>query len=231
MLLASSAHAVPHAVRYDAASGVLPEDACPAWTRTQSGTQSVSVAGGVLTISSGVQSAELIYTVPVDIDSPVVVEFRARRVSGTTSSAAREPLGIVVGMGSDVGVHFFVGPDVVFLTNGTNSRGAQASVDTDAMHTYRVEITGSTVNVYYDGVLTLTGSTFTSSPDFSPTAGIGWGDVTSAADGTSEWESVEHNSSAISCPSVPGTSPLAVVLGFSLLLVTGSLMVRRQVRA
>jgi hypothetical protein len=138
--------------------------------------------------------------VPVALANPVVVEFRARRISGTTSSPAREALGVAVNMGSNVGVHFFVGADVVFLTSGTNQRGPQASVDTDLMHTYRVEVSGSGVSVFYDNAQILTGSTFTSVDDFHPTAGIPWGDITNFADGVSEWQYVEHNSSAVECP-------------------------------
>jgi hypothetical protein len=153
-----------------------------------------SISGGVLTISGGTQSHELSYSLPVVLASPIVVEFRARRLNGTTSSPAREQLGISIGTATNVGVHFFVGPDVVFLTNGTNSRGPEALVDTDAMHVYRVEVSGTSVKVFYDGAQILTGSTF-SSVDF-PTPGIGWGDITSVADGASEWEYFQHNSSA-----------------------------------
>ncbi|MGH7724609.1 MAG: hypothetical protein ACREOU_04200, partial [Candidatus Eiseniibacteriota bacterium] len=188
--------AQPYTIRYEASSGDLPDDSCPAWTRDQTG-GTASVSGGILTMSSGVQNHVLNYHVPVSFANPIVAEFRARRITGTTSSAAREHLGIAIGTSTGVGVHFFVGPDVVFLTNGPGSRGPQAFVDTDAMHTFRIEVSGSAVSVYYDNVLTLAGSTF-SSGEF-PAAGITWGDFTNLSDGVSEWEYFQHNSSALAC--------------------------------
>jgi hypothetical protein len=63
------------------------------------------------------------------------------------------------------------------------------------MHTYRIEVSGGTVQVFYDGGFMLTGNTF-SSAEFGSLAEIIWGDISNFADGTSEWEYVTHNSLA-----------------------------------
>src|SRR5207249_9119756 len=102
-----------------------------------------------------------------------------------------------------------IGADDVFLLSGDLERGASANVDTDgAMHTYRIQILGTLVNVYYDGSLLLTGSTYFN-PNVAPTRAILWGEGSDLASGTSEWEFFRHNASTQACH----VAPVIVTIG------------------
>jgi hypothetical protein len=68
-------------------------------------------------------------------------------------------------------------------------------VDTDdAFHTYRLEIDAAgDISVFYDGVLTLSGSSFTSASANGSAPRVGSGMSSSFSHGTAEWAFVEHD--------------------------------------
>jgi hypothetical protein len=75
-------------------------------------------------------------------------------------------------------------------------------VDTDGdFHTYRVEVdglaAGSVVQVYYDGILTLTGALLADVLVAGNSPRVAWGDGTGGASGVSEWRYVWHNAAAV----------------------------------
>jgi hypothetical protein len=131
----------------------------------------------------------------------LIVEFRARRVTGTTFEPAREHLGVCMASDSG-GVNFFVGENVIYMTSGVGRRGAQVALDTGRMHTYRLEVIGRTARVWVDGSPVLTGTLYVA-PEFGPVRRVNWGDYTNFASGTSEWEFFRHNAARDPCAS-PG---------------------------
>jgi hypothetical protein len=110
---------------------------------------------------------------------------------------------------ANVLVGILIGADQVKILAGDFTIGSTANVDTDdAFHTYRIVITGSSigspVQVYYDSGLILTGALYALA---TPAARLSWGEISTVAYGTSEWEYFEHNGSAASCvtPIAPST--------------------------
>ena len=87
---------------------------------------------------------------------------------------------------------FGIGVDRIFLTPEFGSVvDDEAFVDTDdAFHTYRIEVAANgSIEVFYDDVSTLTGSSFVS----ASLPGISWGEASISALGTSEWTMFSHN--------------------------------------
>jgi hypothetical protein len=97
-----------------------------------------------------------------------------------------------------VGALFFVDADEIFLTSAGDVKGPTAVVDTnDAAHTYRIVVggtaAGSPVTVFYDGVSTLTGVTYSEPTSLGPVERVFWGEGSTFAFGTLEWEYFRHN--------------------------------------
>lgn len=129
-------------------------------------------------------------------------------------------------------VQLGIGVGQIFLNAGDLERGPVANVaTTDAMHTYRLELSGTTagsaVKVYYDGVLTLTGSAY-GNPSALGSPVILWGEISTIARGTSEWEFVEQN--AVPAP-VPTATPWITLPAVAILCVTGLRALGRRARA
>ena len=124
----------------------------------------------------------------LDIPTNLVLEARVRLVSGTAKIYFVTQLGVENWLS--------IGADEISVNAGARTvRGAAASVDTDdAFHTYRVEVhgvtTGSTFQVFYDGILTLTGALYFQDEGQFPE--IFWG---SYPIGESLWQSFKHNGS------------------------------------
>ncbi len=101
----------------------------------------------------------------MDVIHILVIEARVKLGSGSTSAATRAPIVVAATTSPNVGSALWIGEDEIFINNADFVKGPTANVDTDdAFHTYRIEVTGASVDVFYDGALTLTGSTFTSVP-------------------------------------------------------------------
>jgi hypothetical protein len=193
---------------WDVACGQLPDQVCPAWTLFDNASpENPTISGGALTISTSVNSEHIFYsqTVPsIALPDPFVIEARLRFVSGSFSLPERRPVMVVVATGANTGTSFMIGLDQIFLTVPSgifDAPGPIATVDTnDAFHTYRIEVTGTgAVQVFYDSVLTLTGSTYFNASNFGPDDLILWGEGSSFTFGTSEWQFVRHNASAVTC--------------------------------
>jgi hypothetical protein len=156
-----------------------------------------SLGGGKLTISTSGSGTQNVYYIQhgaqLVVPDPLVIEFRARFVSGTSSEASRTGMGVQFQRDPYVVNNLFIQDGEIFVLAGNLTKGASASVPTmDAMHTYRIVLSGSSIEVSYDGAVKLTGQTFFD-PAAQPDASIIWGEASGAAIGTSEWESFEHN--------------------------------------
>jgi hypothetical protein len=199
---------------WQASSGLLPTQVCPAWTLTDTSASDPVLAPSGLTISD--TTGEDLFYVQTDalnvvpVPDPIVVEARMRFISGTSSANNRAPANVVITTAADTGTLFGIGPDEIFLTGVGDVRTQTASVDTDgASHIYRVEVTAAgAVTVFYDGIATLTGTIYMSADAFGPVRRIIWGEGSHIASGAHVWESVAHN--LATCPS--GTTSTTTTL-------------------
>jgi hypothetical protein len=191
--------AQPTEAIWEAASGLTPDQVCPAWTLvdTAPGADPV-LSGGVLTLATAAVAEDMFYLqtdLTAPLPDPIVVEGRLRFVSGSSNLDSRGPAAIAITTAENTGTLFFVGADTIFLTADGDVRGPSASVDTDgAAHTYRIEVTAAgVVTVSYDGTPTLTGATYTNAAAFGSVPRILWGEGSIVALGTQAWESFRHN--------------------------------------
>jgi hypothetical protein len=200
------AGAVTFNAAWEASSGARPDSVCPPWRPAVSGAEP-ALAGGALHIQTGACTANASYWHSgADIAMPdtVVVEARLRFFSGGECVGPcghyRAGANLSITVAPNTGTLFHVGSNEIFLTNGECAGITSAAVPTtDAAHTYRVVVHAGVVRVYRDGVLTLTGGTYTSASDHGGTPRVGWGEASSLAYGTSDWEYVKHNAHATGC--------------------------------
>lgn len=205
----AGAQAPPNSI-WEASGGLLPDEACPQWVLQDESISDPTLAAGALTLSTETGNSELMFYTQADADIlvsfPIVIEFRMRYVSGSSASPARE--GAIVGFDYQAftGNNFNVAADEIFLLANDTTRGPAAVVDTDGdFHTYRIEVgSDGTTQVFYDGSLTLTGTSFVDTGNRAAFPRIFWGDGTRAAGATTEWQLMQHN-----IGSTPCTSPVA----------------------
>lgn len=188
--------------RWDASSGVLPNLGCPFWTLVDNSSASASLAGGVLTLATTVSGANNLgyndAAPDVVVPNPWIIEWRGRFVSGSTSTPSRSAMMVTPFIGGNVGIGMGISQDRVFINSADLIVGSSATVDTDdAFHTYRLVVTGTAVQVFYDGSPILTGTMYGISG--SPVAKLDWGEISNLAFGTSEWLYFEHNGSHAGC--------------------------------
>ena len=129
------------------------------------------------------------------IPSQTVVDFEMAYISGFSNQNFREVGLIAVNVAPNVTAALFIGNDEVFFLDGQLSRGPEnTTVDTNAFHNYSLEIDGkslgSTLRLYQDGNLILTGATYAS---VATTEIILFGDGTTNAAGETQWRSFVHN--------------------------------------
>ena len=190
---------------YEASSGVFPDEVCPPWTLVNTASpEDPSLSGGKLIISTSTNVENMFYiqSAPdIAAPDPLIIEARVRFVSGSASTPVRAPILIGFTTSPSEGNALFIGAGEIFLLVDDLVKGASANVDTnDDFHTYRIEVSGTgSVEVFYDGVSTLIGSTFTSATANGNVERVFWGEASSLALGTSEWEFVRHNASTVEC--------------------------------
>ena len=204
LTMASPAVAQTFSSSWSGDSGQLPDQICPAWRLSENATpEDPMLSGGVLVVSTDQFGEDMVYqqVAPADIafQFPFTIEIRVRLVAGVTVHPARAPITLTISTGPNTGTMIGIDHDRVFILDGDLSAGSQAVVDTnDAFHTYRVVIEAhGAVSVFHDGVLILSGALFVSSTAFGNTPGyITWGEGSSLAWGTSQWEFVRHTAGA-----------------------------------
>jgi hypothetical protein len=182
--------------KWDASSHLTPDQVCPAWMLLN--TESLptpTLTGDTMVIETpGPDTLPYLFYQqnPTNFPDPFVVEFRMKLESGSSNHDFRAPAGVQFFIAPDTGSTLWIDNDKIFLLSDVSVRGATSNVDTHlGFHTYKIEVHGrKTVKVYYDGVLTLTDTSFK-----WPNAGQGifWGDVATEAFGRSEWTSFSHN--------------------------------------
>lgn len=138
----------------------------------------------------------------LDIPSQTVIDFEMAYISGFSNQVFREVGLVLVTVAPDVTAALFIGDDEVFLLDGQLSRGPEnTSVDTNAFHSYSLVVDGKTlgssINVFQDGNLILTGATYSSG---AASEIVLFGDGTTNAQGETQWKSFSHNAAAVPEP-------------------------------
>jgi hypothetical protein len=194
---ASAAWSADVITDWNAAAG-LPTASTPAWLQTGS---ALSLTAGVLTLSTH-SDAENVYFLQDSSVNPgfstlagASIEVRMRYVSGSTSGDARDAGFVGFTQDGNWGNALFIGNGRILIGSATNTRGATASVDTSAFHTYRIDMGASAGGsssfiVSVDGLAVLSGSTYFSNSDNGLGQRIYWGEGSSLAFGTTEWQFV-----------------------------------------
>lgn len=163
-----------------------------------------TLSGDTLNLATTTDLEGLIYYAdPNDsilaVPDTLIIEARMRFVTGSSQTANRTGATIYAMNAYQTGTSLFIGQDEIFLLASGTVRGESNVVETDnAFHTYRLEIIQSgQVKVYWDGILALTGATFTDGAHFGNySAAISWGDGSSVARAHTQWQSVKHNAYA-----------------------------------
>jgi len=210
LAFAAPAGAQPISAFWDASSGLLPNQVCPAWTTIDTNpTADPVIANGALTVTTTAGSETMAFI--QNLDPPgtgsLEVDARVQLVSGSSTAANRGPAMIVITSAANAGVIFVIDSGQIFITQSGDVKGPSANVDTTAaFHTYHIEVSqAGAVNVLYDGAPTLTGFTYTNPAIFGADRRIIWGEGADEAFGTSHWQFLNHNGAV--CPS--GTTTTA----------------------
>lgn len=199
-----------HTWRWEASSGSLPDQGCPFWTLVDNSSATAVLAGGVLTLATTVSGSNNLgyndVAPDVVVPNPWIIEWRGRFVSGSSSTPSRSAMMVTPFIGGNIGIGMGISQDRVYINSADLIVGSSVVVDTDnAFHTYRLVVTGTAVQVLYDGNPILSGTMYGISG--SPSAKLDWGEVSNLAFGASEWEYFEHNGSNAGCvtPIAPST--------------------------
>ena len=206
-------------LNWSASSGLTPDQVGYELINT-SDTEVPVLSGGNLTISNDNASEIMRYGMSgsdLSFAGMTEVAFRLRYDSGSDLLDFRTGAGIAITTLPNVGLTMYVGQDEVFLTNSDGSRGpTNSAVDTDGgFHDYLIQVngvaSGSSVSVFQDGALILSGSTNTSFPNYGNVTRVSFGEFSTGEFGTSQWQSFSHNVSAVPEPSA---GALVALIGF-----------------
>lgn len=186
-------------VTYQASSSLLPSDVCQAWTLIDNAApEEALLNGGYLHIETSADGENLYYqhgAANLTVPATLTVEARMKLTSGSGAVAHRGPAGLGVSYGPTHQKNLlFIAAGEIFILSGENVKGAAAAVaTTDDFHVYKMvfDTTQNTVEVFYDGVSKLTGSTFVD-PSAAPSY-VYFGEATSFGHGSSDWDYVTHN--------------------------------------
>ena len=194
-------------ISWDASSGLTP-DQVGFELSDSSSPENPILASSILTIGNNSASERMFYatrepTAALLFPSVFEAFFRMKFVSSSTSYAGRRAAGILVTVNANTGSNLYIGNDSIFLSADFTQQGPSATVDTnDEFHDYVLRIEGTEVSVFQDGSLVLSGNTLDSeAAEIGTSPRVLFGDVTSLAYGTSEWQSFSHNAMAIPEPS------------------------------
>ena len=191
-------------VEWEASSGLYPDEIALPFTLVDEANPEnpqLTVVDGtdVLRFSTdGLPTYERMFYSHLEIDVffPFFVEAELKVLSGSTNKPNRATA--MIAALAAPGKLWFLGIDPndgVFLAGPGTSILDSATRDTnDGFHTYRIETDSAfNVRVFYDAESTPVLSATAWDPGASVLPGIHWGDISSNAEGTSDWKSFSHN--------------------------------------
>jgi hypothetical protein len=203
---------------WSASSGVLPTQVCPPFAESNNG-GTVSLAGGAMTLSTPTITTvgtgkTIVFSQSgsqVSIPSTLVIKATVK-VDSSATDPPNEPdrdaasIAFSTDAGGDgnvlyIGIDPSTGLGRIYINSATGVRGAVATLDTKAFHTYTITETGGAVDVYVDAgsTPTLTGSIYHSTTDFPPTPSVSFADGGLYAYGQSDWKSFANNAAVAGC--------------------------------
>ena len=195
MLIVSTATATT--VTWDASSNLFPNQITPPWTLFDAATpENPVLSGGALTLATSGLETLLYRMTGSQLSVPAILDitFTLRFVSGS-AGVTRGASGVGFYPAPNVGNNLWFETDTIFLNGPGDVRGPSVALDTDgAFHDYEIQIiggtVGSTINVFQDTILVLSGALIAQS---SADADINWGCLTESASGSAQWKSFSHN--------------------------------------
>jgi len=201
--------AIGATVRYDATTGLYPDQACSPWQYVSDGSAAPTLYSDALEITTSRTRQPSYYiqrtttlqepnNPPLSFPDPFVIETRMRLLTGASTDASRGPAGLGFTTSTDLGNTLYWDNGKMFLLKGANESSPPALVDTSSFHTYRIEVTqDGNITVSYDGSPVLAGSEVTQDGNAPE---IYWGNPSILAYGQSQWAYVSHNASTMPCP-------------------------------
>jgi hypothetical protein len=177
---------------------VFPNEGCPAWALEQNTVPVMPVfTGDSLRLNALSADQYMDYSQSGSLVAPgdtFVCEFRMRFVSGNYGDPGQRAAGVFVRFSNNNYAKLMIGKDEFFIWNANNSKGTSVFAETDDLfHTYRIEVMNKTsIRVFYDGNLALTGATVFGS---SGEKEITFGKLSGNSFGQSKWLWFRHNAS------------------------------------
>jgi hypothetical protein len=207
---------------WSASSGLWPNQASANWTYHGDSRSVTPAIYGHFMLIDTTKNRRLSYfesAGSVDIPNNLVIEFNTRVWWRNTSLDNISPAAVFFGLGNGLGSVLYLGKDDIWLSGGSDTRGAGVtSVDTnDEFHTYRIEVSGVTlgseINVFYDGGVNplFTGSVIYDLALNGNQERIGFGDITREDSGVSKWDYLWHNAKNIPIDVVPEPTSAALL--------------------
>lgn len=164
----------------------------------------------------------------IELPSNLTIEFRTRIWNRNECLDTVSPAAVYFGLGGGLGGVFYLGKDEMWLGGANHTRSAGVTgMDTDnTFHTYRLELAGSDINLFYDNSTNplLTSPVFYDPAQNGTEAHIGFGDITKEDSGTSKWAYLWHNAGIVPIESVPEPTTAA------LLIAGGAMLLARRNR-
>ena len=180
--------------RWEAGSGLLPDEICQPFGLEDTATPEEPVLGATfLTISTDVDAEHMGYFhsgADVSFTDPLVIEARLRVLSGSGVVTFRAPVEILFTLSPEFGNALYLDVDEIFVLSDNNTKGDSAVVELDAfpgkMFSARVSSIGNsaiqttaggapaqaTGGVDFEVILTLLDAPAALRPDLSTTADI-----------------------------------------------------------
>lgn len=212
---------------WSASSGLWPSQANTNWTYTgDSLTYMPAIYRDFMLIDTA-RNKRVSYfeTKPgvIDIPTNLTIEFRTRVWRRNEFLDTVSPAAVYFGLGGGLGGVFYLGKDEMWFGGANHTRSVGVTgVDTDnVFHTYRLELAGSAVNIFYDDDVNplLTSSVFYDPAQNGTEAHIGFGDITKEDSGTSKWAYLWHNAGIIPIESVPEPTTAALLIAGGAMLL------------
>jgi len=186
---------------WEASSGYLPTEICPEWGLTNTADiGNLELLGDTLYIRNTADS-EYTYFIQqepiLSYPDSLVIEARLKYISGASSQSDRTSCAISFTDTGEYNNFLWIGKDTIFTWLDDGVVGDLAEVDTDDdFHTYRIVLdTLGDFEIYYDDVLTLSGSLIYRT-QASVYQTIQWGEISKYAYGESYWLYFKHNAYA-----------------------------------
>jgi hypothetical protein len=192
-------------VIWSGSSGLYPDQLTTNYTYQASGTPPApALTAGVLTLTTSGVSDKSFYSLQLpnfSAPNPLTVGARLRldteTVDQTGVSLFRSPAALTIQFTPTLATNVDIGAGSVTLFTVDNSHGAMTANVADTQtnfhdYTFVFDSTTNNVSAYYDRATNplpiLVGPAYTTAS--SQTLGVFWGDATSFASGTTEWQSV-----------------------------------------